>query len=153
MQAVPGDSSLAFAGFVAGDSLTRLAAILRGLGGRRPGCTRSRADRTVQECHSSYTDSASGRPVEVWLSVIDECAAIVILKTEGSPAQLERWRGDLSNRYGRVETRVQGPQRMMQWVRHGRMIRLTWRTDRRSPAISVSLVDGHILDGWGRKRE
>jgi len=95
----------------------------------------------------------SRRQVEVWLSAIDESAGILTLKTEGSPAQLELWRSDLSRRYGQVETKVQGPQRMMQWVRQGRMIRLTWRTDRRAPAISVSLVDGHILDDWGKKRE
>ena len=58
------------------------------------------------------------------------------------PAGMARWRPG-----------VQGAQRMMQWVRQGRMIRLTWRTDRWAPAISVSLVDGRILDGWGKKRE
>jgi hypothetical protein len=107
----------------------------------------------VQECRSTYSDSVSRRPVEVWLSAIGENAAILTLKTEGSPAMLELWRADLSRRYGQVETRVQGSQRMMQWVRQGRMIRLTWRTDRWAPAISVSLVDGHILDAWGEKRE
>ena len=142
-----------FAGFTAGDSLPRLAAALRGHRGQRLRCTRSRADSTVQDCRSTYTDSVSRRQVEVWLSAIDESAGILTLKTEGSPAQLELWRSDLSRRYGQVETKVQGPQRMMQWVRQGRMIRLTWRTDRRAPAISVSLVDGHILDDWGKKRE
>ena len=149
----PRNAPLGFAGFVAGDSLPRLAATLRGHGGRRLSCTRSRADSTVQECRSRYTDSLSRRPVEVWLSAIGENAAILILSTEGTPAQLELWRHDLSSRYGQVETRSQGAQRMMQWVRQGRMIRLTWRTDRWAPAISVSLVDGRILDGWGKKRE
>ncbi|MEP7326334.1 MAG: hypothetical protein ABI836_10330 [Gemmatimonadota bacterium] len=152
-QVDPGDAPLVFAGFTPGDPLTRLAATLREHEGHHLRCTRSRSDSTVQECHSSYTDSASRRSVEVWLSAIAENAAILILKTEGSLAQLERWRGDLITRYGRVSTRVQGPQRMMQWVRSGRMIRLTWRLDRAAPAISVSLVDGHILDGWGQKRE
>lgn len=91
--------------------------------------------------------------MEVWLSAIGESAAILMLKTDGSLAQLEGWRGELSTRYGRVETRAQGPQRMMQWVRRGRMIRLTWRVDPAGLAISVSLVDGHLLDGWGKKRE
>ncbi len=39
---------------------------------------------------------------------------------------------------------------MMQWVRRGRMLRLTWRTDRRGRTASVSLVDGRVLDAWGR---
>jgi hypothetical protein len=40
----------------------------------------------------------------------------------------------------------------MQWVRQGRMLRLTWRTDKENRPVSVSLVDGHVLDAWGRDR-
>lgn len=77
---------------------------------------------------------------------------ILTLKTSGTPARLEAWRAELSRRYGAVETKAQGPQRMMQWVRRGRMIRLTWRREGAGPVMSVSLVDGHILDDWGRRR-
>ncbi|HWN18450.1 MAG TPA: hypothetical protein VNO19_05990, partial [Gemmatimonadales bacterium] len=52
--------------------------------------------------------------------------------------------------YGRVGPRIQGAQWMLQWVRRGRMIRLTWRLERGEKVASVSLVDGHVLDGWGR---
>ena len=41
---------------------------------------------------------------------------------------------------------------MMQWVRRGRMLRLTWRTERGERTASVSLVDGRVLDGWGGGR-
>jgi hypothetical protein len=41
---------------------------------------------------------------------------------------------------------------MMQWVRDGRMVRLTWRVDRDERIASVSLVDGQVLDGWGNNR-
>ena len=41
---------------------------------------------------------------------------------------------------------------MMQWVRRGRMLRLTWRKERGDKVASVSLVDGRVLDGWGRDR-
>ena len=66
--------------------------------------------------------------------------------------QLDDWRTSLEHRYGRVGLRVQGSQSMLQWVRRGRMIRLTWRLERREQVASVSLVDGHVLDGWGRAR-
>jgi hypothetical protein len=66
--------------------------------------------------------------------------------------QLEHWRGVLQNQYGRVGTRVQGRQSMLQWVRRGRMIRLTWRLEGGAKVASVSLVDGHVLDGWGRSQ-
>jgi hypothetical protein len=41
---------------------------------------------------------------------------------------------------------------MMQWVRRGRMLRLTWRAEKNSKTASVSLVDGRVLDAWGRSR-
>ena len=41
---------------------------------------------------------------------------------------------------------------MMQWVRRGRMIRLTWRMEKGNRTASVSLIDGHVLDAWGRAR-
>ena len=146
-------SPLTFRGFTAGDSLSRITASLVQLKGHRLGCTRSRADSTVQECRSTFTDGATGASVELWLSAIDGRAAILSLKADGTPAQLAAWRGELRNRYGGVETKLQGPQRMMQWVRRGRMIRLTWRMEGSGPSMSVSLVDGHILDDWGRRRQ
>ena len=41
---------------------------------------------------------------------------------------------------------------MMQWIRQDRMIRLTWRIDRTGKVASVALVDGAVLDAWGRTR-
>jgi hypothetical protein len=32
------------------------------------------------------------------------------------------------------------------------MLRLTWRTERGGRMASVSLVDGRVLDDWGRAR-
>jgi hypothetical protein len=42
---------------------------------------------------------------------------------------------------------------MMQWVRRGRMLRLTWRKEGTATTASVSLVDGRVLDRWGRRRD
>ena len=66
--------------------------------------------------------------------------------------QLQNWKMDLEDRYGLVDAKVQGPQWMLQWVRHGRMLRLTWREEQGQKMASVSLTDGWILDAWGRKR-
>jgi hypothetical protein len=33
------------------------------------------------------------------------------------------------------------------------MLRLTWRAEGTGTTASVSLVDGRVLDGWGRRRE
>ena len=61
---------------------------------------------------------------------------------------LDRWRSTIERRYGRVDATAQGSQWMMQWVRQGRMLRLTWRIERGNKVASVSLVDGRVLDAW-----
>ena len=92
--------------------------------------------------------------------MVAHCGATVHAATAGSPSaaaasttpnQLDRWRSELEN-YGRVGAKVQGSQWMMQWVRSGRMARLTWKVQRSERTASVSLIDGHVLDGWGRER-
>ena len=65
---------------------------------------------------------------------------------------LDQWRSQLERDYGTVGARVQGTQWMLQWVRHRQMLRLTWRIDQGRQTASVSLVDGRVLDDWGRRR-
>jgi hypothetical protein len=90
--------------------------------------------------------------VDIWISAIDSLAGVMTLSGMVDSVQLEDWRETLQGRYGRVATKVQGTQRMLQWVRRGRMIRLTWRLEKQAKVASVSLVDGRVLDGWGRAR-
>ena len=71
-----------------------------------------------------------GEPrVDVWVSAIDSLAGVMTLSGKVDPAQLGNWQDTLQSRYGKVVTRVQGTQPMLQWVRRGRMIRLTWRVE------------------------
>ncbi len=93
-----------------------------------------------------------GGAVKVWVSAMDSVAGVITLSAGVSPETLARWRQRIDSRYGRVAAKAQGNQRMMQWVRRGRMLRLTWRTDRGERTASVSLVDGRVLDAWGRNR-
>jgi hypothetical protein len=90
--------------------------------------------------------------VSLWISTIDSIAGVITISSVVAPRQLDRWRRDIEARYGRVKPRVQGAQSMMQWVSRGRMLRLTWRTERGARTASVSLVDGRVLDQWGRAR-
>ena len=143
---------LEFFGFRPGAPLADVAARVRALGGGTLRCDRSRSDRRVTECRGRVTDPELGGRVDLWLSAIDSVAAVLTLSTEVAPDQLDRWRTSLEQNYGRVGAKVQGSQWMMQWVRSGRMARLTWRVQRNERIASVSLVDGHVLDGWGRER-
>jgi len=145
-------SALRFHGFRAGARLDELDSLIRRLDGGRLRCDRAKRDRRVSECRGTVRDSALGGAVKVWVSAIDSVAGILTLSAGVDGATLDRWRQSIESRYGRVGAKAQGTQWMMQWVRRGRMLRLTWRTDRGQRTASVSLVDGRVLDDWGRKR-
>jgi hypothetical protein len=146
----PDTSALEFHGFRAGARLDELALRLQGLGGTRMRCRRSRVDLRVRECRAALHETQLGAAVELWVSAIDSVAGVITLSGALAPGRLEEWRQTLEDRYGRVSTRSQGAQSMLQWVRRGRMIRLTWRLERGEKVASVSLVDGRVLDNWGR---
>ncbi len=145
-------SALQFHDFRAGARLDELDDLIRRLDGGRLRCDRAKRDRRVSECRSTVRDSAMGGAVKVWVSAIDSVAGVITLSAGVDAETLDRWRRRIEARYGRVGAKAQGAQWMMQWVRRGRMLRLTWRTDRGKRTASVSLVDGRVLDEWGRKR-
>ena len=143
---------LAFHGFRAGAPLGEIARQVQQLDGGRLRCERAKADRRITECRSLLTAPEFGGPVELWVSAVDSVSTVLTLSGEVAADQLDAWRQHLETSYGRVGAKVQGPQWMMQWVRQSRMIRLTWRVDASSKVASVSLVDGRVLDAWGRER-
>ena len=148
---VSGDSAgLEFLGFRAGARLDELSVRLRSSGSGALRCRRSKADGRVSECRGVLRDSELAPRVDLWVSAIDSLAGVMTLSSPVDSTRLEEWRRTLTDRYGTVPMRVQGNQRMLQWVRRGRMIRLTWRLEGRGKVASVSLVDGRVLDNWGR---
>jgi len=151
-QAVGDTTGLQFLGFRPGARLEDLNRQLRKVGGGPLRCRRARADRRVSDCRGTVESPDLRPPIEVWISAIDSLAGVMTISGQVDSIQLETWRSTLQDRYGRVELRTQGKQSMLQWVRHGRMIRLTWRWERREQVASVSLVDGRVLDSWGRSQ-
>jgi hypothetical protein len=143
-------SALHFRGFRAGARLAELDALLRQRGGRLR-CDRAKRDPDVSDCRGTVRDSASG-PMHVWVSAIDSAAGVITLSAALDSTALGGWRRELERRYGRVAVRTQGGQSMLQWVRRGRMLRLTWRSEQGELTASVSLVDGRVLDAWGAER-
>ena len=149
-QALRDTSGLQFFGFRAGARLEELNHRLRQEGGSPLRCRRSRTDGRVSECRAVLRTSEQDPQVDVWVSAIDSVAGVMTLSGTLDREQLEYWRRTLQDQYGRVSMRIQGRQSMLQWVRRGRMIRLTWRLEKGAKVASVSLVDGHVLDSWGR---
>ncbi|HEY5940153.1 MAG TPA: hypothetical protein VIT87_04985, partial [Gemmatimonadales bacterium] len=132
---VPDSVGLEFLGFRAGARLDELQRHLNGMGGRLR-CRQSRVDQRVNECRAVLHDQRSRGSVEIWVSAMDSLAGVITLSGVVAPGQLEHWRGTLEGSYGRVGTRIQGAQWMLQWVRRGRMIRLTWRLERGAKVAS-----------------
>ena len=149
VQASGDTSALEFLGFRAGARLEELNLRIRNSSGSLR-CRQSRADRRVSECRGALPKGKGEPRVDVWVSAIDSLAGVMTLSGKVDSAQLGNWQDTLQSRYGKVATRVQGTQRMLQWVRRGRMIRLTWRVEGGTQVASVSLVDGRVLDNWGR---
>jgi hypothetical protein len=148
-RAVPSDTSgLQFLGFRAGARLEELDARLRDLGGSGLRCRRSKVDTRVIECRGKLTSPVLSAPVELWVSAIDSLAGVITISGLLRQSQLDEWRRQLQAQYGAVGPRIQGSQWMLQWVRRGRMLRLTWRLEGPGKAASVSLVDGRVLDEW-----
>ena len=147
---LPDTSALEFRGFRAGARLDELDALLRRQGSRLH-CERAKQDPKVSECRGAIRDSAAGS-IKVWVSAMDSAAGVITLSAAVDSSVLGRWRRDLERRYGTVAVRTQGGQSMLQWVRRGRMLRLTWRAEQGELTASVSLVDGRVLDAWGAGR-
>jgi hypothetical protein len=145
-------AALEFLGFRAGASLGEVSGALKLVRGGVLRCQLARADKRLSECHADFVDPSTGRPLELWLSAMDSLAGVLMVSGPISGDQLLLWRKSLEAAYGEVGAQVHGPQWMMQWVRQGRMLRLTWRLDEGRKLASVSLVDGHVLDAWGQRR-
>lgn len=143
---------LRFLGIEVGLPLAELGREVTALGGKPMHCDRSRRDPSVHECRGSVRPPGADAPLSLWASVIDSMTSILTLSGPVSGVELDAWKTALESDYGEVGAQVQGSQWMMQWVRRGTMIRLTWRIENGAKVASVSLVDGRVLDAWGRKR-
>jgi hypothetical protein len=143
---------LEFLGFHPGAPLAEVAEGVGRLGGGKLQCTRAKRDHSVMECRAGFSDPVSNRPLSLWVSAVDSQSAILMVSGPVNSEQLTEWKDSLLVRFGEVGAQVQGIQWMMQWVRQGRMLRLTWRIERQEKVASISLVDGQVLDSWGKKR-
>ena len=148
----PADTAaLRFLGFYGGQPLAELLEHARQAGRGELSCQHSTTDLRLDECRGGLPELDSGRSVDVWTALIDDRVAILTLSGRLSEARLQRWRELLEGRYGPSVERHRGPMWMLQWVRHGQMLRLSWRTKGREFEVSASLVDGPLLDGWANQ--
>jgi hypothetical protein len=139
-------------GFRPGATLHEVSSAVRELDGGALRCDRSRLDARVAECRATLSMADVSGPVELWMSAIDSVSGVLTLAGNFAPDEFDALKARLERRFGQVNAQVQGAQWMMQWVRNGRMMRLTWRAQQGVKSTSLSLVDGHVLDGWQAPR-
>ncbi|MDQ2669080.1 MAG: hypothetical protein M3Y31_00470 [Gemmatimonadota bacterium] len=139
---------LSFHDFRPGMTVAEVSTLASRLGGSFS-CKPSTRDRRVQECRGRAAGPELGGPVTLWGSAMDGVLGVLTLSGDVAPDQLDAWRDYLEAHHGEVDAKVQGPQWMLQWVRRGTMVRLTWRITRGERHASISLVHGPTLDNWG----
>lgn len=105
-------------------------------------------DARFSECRGVIPTGTDGA-IALIASLISDSAAILILQGPIGPEGVDRWRDDLTARYGSVAPRREHGQESWQWVRRGRMIRLTTRVEQGNRIGSVTLVHGPLLDQLG----
>ena len=142
---------LKFLGFQGGQSRDEIQTHAREQGRGELSCQSAASDLRLSECRGGLPELDSGRSVDVWAALIDDHVAILTLSGRLPEARLRRWRELLEGRYGPVVERHQGPMFMLQWIRNGQMLRLSWRTKGRDFEVSASLTDGPLLDGWANQ--
>lgn len=144
---------LQFMGFKAGTTLEQVAGTVRLQRGEGLACRTAAADSLVVDCRADIRDPLTGARLEVWLSAMDSLVGVLTVAGSLSKAQLDWWTSSLTNAYGPGTESSQGDQVTHQWIRHRQMLRLTHRVSADSGLnASISLVDGPVLDGWGRSR-
>lgn len=144
--------SLKFFSFRVGVPLEHVATTAANWGGSPLDCRQSVVDPDVLDCRSSFADPITAASIDLWLSAMDSLVGVLTVSGEVSGLQLDGWRSSLISAYGDAPVSTQGSQRTLQWIRHRQMLRLTWRDIDGTTSASVSLIDGPVLDGWGRRR-
>ncbi len=134
---------LDFLGFRPGVQRAEAAARVRALGGSWR-CSPAKVDRRVEECRGTLPPRAGG--FDLIGSVIDGSVAVLLFSTPTDDVTLAAWVEDLAHRFGRVEPRRSHSVEVWQWTRRQRMIRVTTRHEGGTRYVSVSLVDGPLLD-------
>ena len=139
-----GSRPLEFLGFNPGTSLKQVAALVETHGGEWR-CAPSRVDRRFSECRGVISPQGLGE-LNIIGSMVNGKAAVLLIEGPVDDVLLTRWVDNLTSSFGTVSARLANRQAMWQWTRQRRMIRVTTRIDQGIRVVSVSLVDGPILD-------
>jgi hypothetical protein len=135
---------LDFMGFNPGDTRREVESLLSSRGGEWR-CASSRVDGRFSECRGTIQPDGMGE-LNVIGSIINGTTAVLLIEGTVDDVELTRWVDELTSRFGNVSARLANGQAMWQWTRQRHMIRVTTRIEQGVRIVSVSLVDGPVLD-------
>jgi hypothetical protein len=143
------EPSLEFEGLRPGLAQDDLRAAVARLGGVLS-CKPSTAEPRLVECRGGLTAGPEGARWELIASLVDGTTGVLVLSSGSTEASLSRLHQRLSAALGRPNLKRQGTQQSYEWIRGGRMMRLTSRPEGGRLKMSVSLIDGDVLDRLSR---
>jgi hypothetical protein len=135
---------LEFLGFNPGTTRKAVETLVTNHGGEWR-CAPSKVDRRFSECRGVIRPSGLGE-LNIIGSMVNGTAAVLLIEGSVDDVLLTRWVDNLTSEFGEVPAVLANRQAMWQWTRQRRMIRVTTRIDQGVRLVSVSLVDGPILD-------
>lgn len=103
------------------------------------------AEPRLRQCSAALGQTPRG-PVTLTLSLVDGQLAVALIAAILEPAAVGDWHAQLASRYGEVAPSRGPGQESFQWIAAGRMMRFTVRREAGRLMVSVSLVDGPLLD-------
>ena len=136
-------SPIEFLGFRPGASRAETEAHLATVAGSWR-CTASH-DPRITDCRGTMPSEAGA--LTLTASHVDSRLAILLLAGPVDREALAVWRERLQTVYGSVAPRTDHGQETWQWIRRRQMLRLTTRLEAGNQVVSVSLIDGPLLDG------
>lgn len=134
---------LAFLGLEPGMHRATIDSVVAGHGGALR-CRPTREPR-ITACSGQF--SRSGATLTTTISLVDGRIGIALISTRLPAGRIADWHAELVGRYGAAAPSRRPGQESFQWIRAGRMLRLTVRREPGGLTASVSLLDGALLDG------
>ena len=141
---------LALLGLAPGIPRAALEERVARLGGRLA-CKTSGVDSRFAECTTVLPHAPDGRRWSLLASLVDGSAAILLLTAPFDAKELVSFREELTGTLGRPNLRQRADQESFEWIRAGKMMRLTSRRGDGRLKVSVSLLQGDLLDPLGKK--
>ncbi len=139
------DPALEVFGLAPGGPFTAMQDALAKIGGK-PGCKASPVDRRVAECTATLTRTPDRRNWVLTASVVDGTVGLLLLRTSTDARGFGGLRDAWTTRLGRPNLKHLANLDSFQWIRAGRMLKLAGRNERGRYEVTVSLVDGEVLD-------